>query len=181
MAHQIAETLGDRLQEGDDAAFENCYRQLAPLVSAYVRRFVPADEAEDLVQVTFFELWRARHRYDPSRSLPAFVLAIARDRAIDHLRRRRHTVVDMETMRNLVGDDGKDLVDRLAFAAEVRQALQKLRPSQREAIELSYFAEMTQVEIADALGVPLGTVKARMARGMKRLASLVGGGSGVHG
>jgi RNA polymerase sigma factor (sigma-70 family) len=164
-------SVGDRLREGDEAALEESYRRIGPLVRAYARRFVPTDDAEDIVQVTFLELWRARRRYDPSRSLEGFILGIARDRAIDHLRRRRHDVVDVDQLRNLVGEDGRDLVERLAYAAEVRQALHTLPDLQREAIEMSYFEQRTQAEIADRLGVPIGTVKARMSRGVHQLAS----------
>lgn len=173
MTSAMPATIGDRLRRGDEAALEECYRSLGPLVRSYVQRFVPRDDAEDLVQVTFLELWRSRERYDSGRSLEGFVLHIARNRAIDHLRRRRHDVVDVEQLRGLVGEDGRELVERLAFAAEVRQALAGLPEAQREALERSYFKSQTQVEIAEELGVPLGTVKARMARGMQRMARLI--------
>jgi RNA polymerase sigma factor (sigma-70 family) len=125
------------------------------------------------VQITFFELWRARTRYDPNRSLEGFVLGIARDRSIDHLRRRRHDVVDVDQLRNLVGEDGRELVERLAGAAEIRQALGRLPDLQREAIEMSYFEHRTQAEIAEQLDVPIGTVKARMSRGVRQLANVL--------
>ncbi len=168
-------SIGDRLHDGDESALEESYRRLGPLVRSYVQRFVPRDDAEDIVQITFLELWRARKRYDPSRSLEGFVFGIARDRSIDHLRRRRHEVIDVDQLRNLTGDDGRELVERLAWAAEIRGALDKLPQAQREALEMSYFDHRTQPEIAHQLGVPIGTVKARMARGMQRLTSLIEG------
>jgi RNA polymerase sigma-70 factor (ECF subfamily) len=82
-------------------------------------------------------------------------------------------VVDVNQLRGLVGEDGRELVERLAWASEVKEALASLPDSQRESIELSYFADRTQTQIASDLGIPLGTVKARMARGMQRLAELV--------
>ncbi|MGD0592471.1 MAG: sigma-70 family RNA polymerase sigma factor [Acidimicrobiales bacterium] len=172
---RMTASVGDRLRDGDESALEETYRRLGPLVRDYVQRFVPRDDAEDIVQITFLELWRARKRYDPSRSLEGFVFGIARDRSIDHLRRRRHDVVDVDHLRNLIGDDGRELVERLVWAAEVRGALGELPEVQREALEMSYFDHRTQTEIAHQLGVPIGTVKARMARGMQRLASLIGG------
>ena len=168
-------SIGDRLRDGDESALEESYRRLGPLVRSYVQRFVPRDDAEDIVQITFLELWRARERYDPSRSLEGFVFGIARDRSIDHLRRRRHEVIDVDHLRNLIGDDGRELVERLAWAAEIRGALDKLPQAQREALEMSYFGHRTQPEIAQQLGVPIGTVKARMARGMQRLTTLIEG------
>ena len=75
----------------------------------------------------------------------------------------------MSALRELAGEDGRQLIDRLAWASEVRRALGALPEVQRESIELAYFGDHTQVQIAERLGVPLGTVKARMARGMQRL------------
>ena len=123
---RVTASIGERLRDGDESALEESYRRLGPLVRAYVQRFVPRDDAEDIVQITFLELWRARKRYDPSRSLEGFVFGIARDRSIDHLRRRRHDVVDVDHLRNLIGDDGRELVERLVWAAEVRGALGEL-------------------------------------------------------
>lgn len=165
--------VGERLRAGDERALEECYRQYGPLVRNYVGRFVPRDDAEDVVQQTFFELWRSRARVDTTRPLVAFVLGIARKRAIDHLRRRKNVVVDVEALRDLVGDDGGGLVERLTWASEVRRGLDALVDEQREALELAYFGDLSQREIAERLGVPLGTVKARMARGMQRLAQRI--------
>lgn len=162
-------TLGERLRSGDELALEDCYRQTGPLVRSYVRRFLPQDDVEDVVQQVFFELWRSRDRIDPLRSLEALLLGIARNRSIDQLRKRRHLVVDVNQLRGLSGEDGRQLIDRLAWASEVQRALASLPDAQRESIELAYFGDHTQTQIAERLGVPLGTVKARMARGMRRL------------
>jgi RNA polymerase sigma-70 factor (ECF subfamily) len=161
----------NRLQENDESALDECYRQLGPLVRSYVGHFVPRDDVEDVVQQVFFELWRSRERVDPERSLEAFILGIARKRSIDLLRRRRNIVVDVEQIRGLVGEDGRELADRLAWAGEIRRALAILPEEQRESLELAYFEDQTQTQIAQRLGVPLGTVKARMARGVRRLAA----------
>jgi RNA polymerase sigma-70 factor (ECF subfamily) len=101
------------------------------------------------------------------------VLGIARKRAIDHLRKRRDVVVPIESMREITGDDGREIADRLVWADEVRAALNLLPDLQREVIELAYFEQYTQSEIASALDVPLGTVKTRTARGLQRLAGLL--------
>lgn len=165
--------IGERLNQGDPRAFEEAYRTLGPLVMSYLGRYVPAPDIEDVLQRVFYELWRVHDRYDPEQSLRGWVLGIARKRAIDHLRKRRDVVVPLDTMREITGDDGRDIAERLAWADEVRSALDLLPAMQREVLELAYFDGYTQSEIAMALDIPLGTVKTRTARGLQRLAGLV--------
>ena len=165
--------LGARLAAGEDGAINEVYAALGPMVLGYLRRFVPRDEAEDVLQRVFYEVWRNRDRYDPTRSLEAWVLGITRKRAIDLLRRRHANVVPIEELRDIAGDDGRELAERYARATEVRGALERLPKEQREVLALAYFGELTQTEIADRLGVPLGTVKARAFRGLRRLADIL--------
>ena len=103
----------------------------------------------------------------------ASIAGIARKRAIDHLRKRRDVVVDMESMREISGDDGREIAERMVWADEVRSALMMLPEMQREVIEMAYFEGYTQSEISSTLSVPLGTVKTRTARGLQRLAVLL--------
>jgi RNA polymerase sigma factor (sigma-70 family) len=166
--------LGARLAAGEEGAINECYSALGPMVLGYLRRFVSRDESEDVLQRVFYEIWRNRDRYDPTRSLEAWVLGIARKRAIDQLRRRHANVVPIEELRDIAGEDGRDLAERYARASEVRGALERLPREQREVLTLAYFGDLTQTEIADRLGVPLGTVKARTFRGLRRLADLIG-------
>ena len=126
------------------------------------------------MQRVFFEVWRSCDRYDPDRSLEAWVFAIARKRAIDQLRRRRSNVVPLEELRDIAGDDGRELAERYARATEVRAALERLPAEQREVLTLAYFGDLTQTQVAERLGVPLGTVKARTFRGLRRLADILG-------
>jgi RNA polymerase sigma factor (sigma-70 family) len=165
--------LGARLAAGDEGAIDACYAALGPMVLGYLRRFVARDEAEDVLQRVFYEVWRYRDRYDPTRSLEAWVLGIARKRAIDQLRRRHAKVVPIEELRDVAGD-GRELAERYARANEVRGALERLPREQREVLALAYFGDRTQSEIAERLGVPLGTVKARTFRGLRRLADILG-------
>jgi RNA polymerase sigma factor (sigma-70 family) len=169
--------LGARLAAGEEGAIEECYTALGPMVLGYLRRFVPRDQAEDVLQRVFYEVWRSRDRYDPARSLEAWVLGIARKRAIDRLRRRHANVVPLEELRDVAGDDGRELAERYARANEVRVALARLPAEQREVLTLAYFGDLTQTQIAERLGVPLGTVKARAFRGLRRLADLLGAGA----
>jgi RNA polymerase sigma-70 factor (ECF subfamily) len=165
--------VGERLSRGDPAALEDAYRTLGPLVLSYLRRYVPPSDVEDVLQRVFYEVWRVHTRYDPDQSLRGWVLGIARKRAIDHLRKRRDVVVPLDSMREITGDDGRETAERLAWADEVRGALDMLPDLQRDVIELAYFDGYSQSEIAATLGIPLGTVKTRTARGLHRLAGLL--------
>lgn len=162
--------IGERLVTGQPEALEECYRTLGPLVVSYVGRYVPRSDVEDVVQRVFYEVWRAHDRYDPGQPLRAWVLGIARKRAIDHLRKRKDTVVPLDSVREITGEDGREVAERLAWADEVRTALRQLPDIQRQVIELAYFDGYSQSEIAETLGIPLGTVKTRTSRGLQRLA-----------
>jgi RNA polymerase sigma factor (sigma-70 family) len=165
--------IGERLNKGQPEALEECYRTLGPLVMSYLARYVPQPDVEDVMQKVFYEVWRVHERYDPDRSLRGWVLGIARKRAIDHLRKRRDVVVPMDSMREITGDDGREVADRFVWADEIRTNLDLLPQLQREVIELAYFEGYTQTEIALALDIPLGTVKTRTSRGLQRMAGLM--------
>jgi RNA polymerase sigma factor (sigma-70 family) len=107
MELQAMTDLGTRLAGGDARAVEDVYGALGPRVLSYLRRLVPYDEAEDVLQRVLFEVWRSRDRFDPGRSLEAWVFAIARRRAIDHLRRPHHVTAPIELVRDLSGSDGR--------------------------------------------------------------------------
>jgi RNA polymerase sigma factor (sigma-70 family) len=169
-----SQPVSERLAGGDERALEECYHRYGPSVRSYLRRFVPPADIEDVLQDTFLDVWRCRGQLDPGRRFEPWLFAIARRRAIDALRRRRG-VVDVAVIRDLMGEDGNELAEQMAWAAEVRAALSMMPAEQREAIELAYFGELTQREIAERLGVPLGTVKARVSRGLRRLAVIVEG------
>ncbi len=162
-----------RFAAGDERALEECHNQFGPLLLAYARRYVGPNDAEDVVQTVMIEAWRARHRYDPNRPLQAWLLTIVRRRAIDLLRTQK-TVVDLEAVRELSGEDGRERAERFAWAFDVRRALDQLPHAQREALLLSYFGGLSQTEIANRIDAPLGTVKTRTARGLKRLSDLIG-------
>lgn len=145
------------------AAFDLC----GGAVLAYGRRMLPSNEdAEDLVQQVFVAAWRQRTRYDPERaSLLSWLLGIARFKAIDRLRK-------LERERRTVLDDHRHAVDEADVAADrllVREAMSWLRPEQQQVLELAFYEDLTHHQIADKLGMPLGTVKSHARRGMQRL------------
>ncbi len=172
METQLA-TAAHRLHDGDSDALSEIYRRTSPSVRSYLARFVPAGEIDDLLQTVYFELWRARGRLDPARSVEAFTFTIARQRAIDFLRKRRHAVIDVESVRELMGDDGREQLSHFVESVSMRGVLDQLGEDQRTALELAYFGGLSQREIADQLEVPIGTIKARMSRGMRQMAALM--------
>jgi RNA polymerase sigma factor (sigma-70 family) len=172
-ADQAVSSLGAQLVHDRQEAIEEIYLALGPTVRSYLQHLVGPDDADDVLQRVFYEVWRHNGRYDPSRSLTAWVLGIARKRAIDHLRRRRHIAGTLDDLENVVGEDGRELAERYARAHEVRDALTRLPDEQCEVLVLAYFGRLTQSEIATHLEVPLGTVKARAFRGQRRLAQFL--------
>jgi RNA polymerase sigma-70 factor (ECF subfamily) len=87
-------------------------------------------------------------------------------------------VVPLDSVREVVGEDGRQTAERMIWADEIRGALGQLPAAQRQVIEMAYFGGYTQTEIAAVLAVPLGTVKTRTARGLQRLAGLLEGSQG---
>jgi RNA polymerase sigma-70 factor (ECF subfamily) len=135
-------------------------------------------EAEDVVQESFLELWRRAPAYDTSRGSPeAWAIVIARSRALDRIRARGSA----RRAEERAGDQPPahaPLPLEHAEASErrtrVRAALSSLPEAQRQAIELAFFAGLTQTEIAERVGEPLGTVKTRLRLAMEKLAALLG-------
>lgn len=139
--------------------------------------------AEDAAQETFMRAWNGAHRFDPSRPLGPWLMTIARRTALDvHRREHRPTRGDhaeeQEVPISLPG------IERAWEVWEIRQALDRLSPEEREVIELAHFIGMSHPQIADKLDAPLGTVKSRLFRAHKRLAvqlrHLIAGEGGVE-
>ncbi len=171
------QAIGLRLARREEKALEDAYAAYAADVLAYVTRYVGPTDAEDVVQRTFLDAWRFAPDYDPGQRFSGWLFTIAKHRAIDVLRGRRLDVVGVEQARYLVGEDGRETADRYAVRAEVRAAVLRLPTHEREVITLTYFGQLSQREVADRLGVPIGTVKARSWRGTRRLGQLIDSGA----
>jgi RNA polymerase sigma factor (sigma-70 family) len=178
-ADQAVNGLGAQLVHDRQEAIGEIYVALGTTVRSYLQGLVGHDDADDILQRVFYEVWQHNRRYDPARSLTAWVFGIARKRAIDHLRRRRNIAIALHDLEDVAGEDGRDLAERYARAHEVRDALNRLPDEQREVLVLAYFGHFTQSEIATHLEVPLGTVKARTFRGLRRLAQFLNPGQQV--
>jgi RNA polymerase sigma-70 factor (ECF subfamily) len=135
-----------------------------------------ADEAEDVVEETFWQAWRKAGTYEPSRgAVSTWLLTIGRRKALDRLRARKRHREDPAGSDRAFADIPSTEQDPLQEAegaeirGQVRSALKDLPAEQREVLEMAYFRGMSQTEIADATGQPLGTVKTRMRLAMQKL------------
>lgn len=171
-----------RLREADGEALSQLYQRFGRPCYSLARR-ICADEglAEDVVQEVFLTLWRDPDRYDPSRGgFATWLLTLIHHKAVDAVRRestlRRRMVAAPEA-----GEDwsptpvpGADQAAMARVAAgQVRAALHRLPPEQRQVLALAYFGGHTQREIAVLTGVPLGTVKSRMFTAVQRLRAML--------
>ena len=167
------------LGDGDLEALEGLYDRYSTLVfSVSLRVLHDTQLAEDVVQEVFLRLWRQPSSYDPTRGrFISWLMSVTRNRSLDELRRvtRRLRSEDLEEEpgRELPAPEGVDDPQAGLLLAErraaVRAAMTRLPPAQRRVIELAYFGGLTQVEIAQATGDPLGTVKTRVRLGMQKL------------
>jgi len=131
--------------------------------------------AEDATQQTFVQAWRAARSYDPSRPLAAWLSTIAKRVAIDTYRReRRHRHLDnIDTADNPSLITLPPSIDQMHDVAVVRRALDELPATDRDLIRMQHFDELSHVEIARELQIPLGTVKSRTFRAHRRLAGIL--------
>ena len=163
--------------KGDTEAFGQLYDRFAHvLFSLAVRILRDTAAAEDVVQEVFLQIWEKASAYDPQLGRPlTWAVTLARNRAIDRLRasqcrqRLLDATAEEQAATKVVGDPPENWVLREETARMVRGALAKLAPEQRQAIELAFFGGMSQTEIAAAMHTPLGTIKARIRRGMLEL------------
>ncbi|RSS80675.1 RNA polymerase sigma factor [Streptomyces sp. WAC06614] len=163
--------IASLLAEGDERWLPLAHERWSRLVHTYaVRALGDAREAEDVTQQVFLAAWRGRSGFRPDRgALPAWLLGITRRKTADALsaRTRRRELVAAATRDVFDGTvaGSEQVVDRVVVTEE----LARLPRLQREVLALAYFGDLTQVEIADRTGMPLGTVKSHARRGMQRL------------
>ena len=163
-----------RVSSGDRAAFDTLYRRYArPVFGLALRRLGDRGRAEDAVQETFASVWRAAGSYRPERGPGApWLYAVARNAIVDNGRLRREPPV--EPPDEVAGGEGPaDRAESGWVAWRVHRALAELPENERRVIELAYWGGRSQSEIADLLGIPLGTVKTRTRSGLARLASIL--------
>jgi RNA polymerase sigma-70 factor (ECF subfamily) len=181
-AEPTDDELMGRVATGELAALEAVYDRYARLVfSVGLRVLHDRQLAEDVTQEVFLRIWRRPASYNPERGrFVNWLMSVTRNRALDEWRRfaRRRRVEDQEDAPSpLASQDRADDPELGLALAElrraVREAMTRLPPAQREVLELAYFGGMTQVEIAERTGDPLGTVKTRIRLGMRKLRDLL--------
>ncbi len=173
--------LARQAAAGDETAFEGLVGKYSRPILDYCRRLVgDATAAEDLAQETFVKFYLGLSTFDPSRPVPPYLYRIAHNHCLDWLRKKRLPTVSLTwedeeagTVREAEAPDATLAPDELVERAEVQQAvddaLASLPPTYRGALIMRHREGMSYEEIAEALDMPLGTVKARIHRGRERL------------
>jgi RNA polymerase sigma-70 factor (ECF subfamily) len=161
-----------RMVEADETALGALYDRWArSLYSLVLHLLRDPDEAEDVVEETFWQAWRKADSYEPSRgAVSTWLLTIGRRKALDRLRARKRNREDTVEGVSTFADIPSGAPDQSSELREnVRAALRTLPDEQREVLELGYFTGLSQAEIAELTGQPLGTVKTRMRLAMHKL------------
>lgn len=169
-------TLMRQLLRRDVSAFEELYERHSRIVYSLVLRILrQGPTAEEVVQDVFLQLWRNSARYDVSRPFVPWLLTLARNRALDHLRlkserqRRREEQTEEFPQIASAPPEYEKALDEERRAVRVRALIGSLPAPQKRAIELAYFEGLSHSEIAAALNEPLGTVKSWIRNGLIRL------------
>lgn len=160
--------LGADFRDGTPEAVRRVYEEYSSMVySIALRTLRNTADAEDVTQQVFVNAWRARSRFDPDRApIGAWLAGITRNAVADALRRRARDRTDLAEAEESAGPDRTDeIVDQVVVA----QALTELGPPQQDVLELAFFERLTHTEIAERMGLPLGTVKSHITRGLRRL------------
>ena len=174
------EDLLERVARADQTAFDELYTRVSAPVYGVIRRVLrdPA-QSEEVAQEVLIFIWQNATRYEPTRgSAMGWIMTIAQRRAIDRVRSEQATTArhqrlaahDFDTDYDCVAEEVESNLDRAA----VRRCLDCLTPTQRQAVQLAYYGGHTYREVADLLGVPLGTVKTRIRDGLIRLRDCLG-------
>jgi RNA polymerase sigma-70 factor (ECF subfamily) len=172
-----------RVANRERAAFEQLYARYSNILYATAMKFLKQDaDAQDVVQDVFIQIWDKAKLYDPTKGKPlTWALTMTRNRSIDRIRAiQRRTRLRDDFESETVADESAGVrealseVDASEKSQILRDAVGRLSPEQRKVIELAFFGGLTQSEVADRLGEPLGTIKARARRGLMKLKEILG-------
>ena len=174
--------LLERVGKGDRESFAVLYDRFSKVLFSVAFRVLNSHPAaEDVLQDVFVQIWEKAPLYDSTRGKPlTWAITLTRNKAIDRLRstQRRNRLRDevekeAGTAEQFDEKSSLEAVQSVEQGALVRAAMAKLSKEQKHALELAFFSGLTQIEIAERLNEPLGTVKARIRRGMMRLRELL--------
>lgn len=157
---------------GSEYGLRLVYDQHSALVFSFCRRALP-ESAADITQEVFLAAWKSRERFDPTRApLPAWLIGIAKNKIIDALRKSGRQVPRLD---DYTGDRVASLgggiadLDSLGDRMLLAEGLSQLSDRARRVVELAFYEDLTHPQIADRTGLPLGTVKSDIRRGLGRL------------
>src|SRR5690348_6700896 len=174
----VSTTDGELIQRaagGDRSAFELLYQRYArPVFGLALRRLGDRGRAEDAVQETFASIWRSAASYKPERGPGApWLYAVARNAIVDRARSRSDVPSDIPV--EPANEPGLgDRAEQSWVSWRVHRALEELPEREREVISLAYWSGLSQSEVAEFLGIPLGTVKTRTRAALAHLADVLG-------
>ena len=165
------EAVGARFASGDERALEEAYRRWSRLVYTVAMRATgSAEDAADVTQATYVSAWRSRQGFDADKgSLPAWLMAISRRRLADHWKERSREMRRTEAVARVTDGPGHEPMDGLVDRVLLADELERLGEPQRRIMELAFFQDLTHVQIAGVLDLPLGTVKSHIRRSLDRL------------
>jgi RNA polymerase sigma-70 factor, ECF subfamily len=178
-AHLSDEALVALVARGDEDALAELYDRVGRIAYGLALRILRDERhAEDAVQEAFLQVWRSAATFRPERAKAStWVLTLVHRRAVDLVRREERRQADPlpdDASAAVAATEQTDEAAWLRFERErVQTALKQLPDLQREALELSYYGGFSQSELAERLGVPLGTIKSRMSSGLARLRELL--------
>jgi RNA polymerase sigma factor (sigma-70 family) len=177
-AHLSDEALVALVARGDEGAVSELYDRVGRIAYGLALRVLRDERlAEDAVQEAFLQAWRSAATFRAERAKAStWVLTLVHRRAVDLVRREERRQAEPLTDETVTGQTPQETEDAawLRFERErVQAALRELPDVQREALELAYYGGFSQSELADRLGVPLGTIKSRMFAGLSRLRELL--------
>ncbi len=158
-------------QDKDRGAFAEIFKHFAPRVKAFLMKSGASEQmAEECVQEVMATLWQKAHMFDPTRaSVSTWIYTIARNKKIDAIRRQRRPEPEELPWGPEAEPDQEDVVSLQQESEKLNKAIAELPEKQKFLIEKAYFGELSHSEIAEATGLPLGTIKSRIRLALERL------------
>ncbi len=155
----------------DRTAFALLFDHFAPRLKGFIMRSgTGAGQAEEIVQEVMLTIWRKAEQFDPERAqVSAWVYQIARNRQIDVIRKENRPLPEELAEDPGAEPDASQILAVEQEAGQLKDALLKLKPDQRDIIEKAYLGELTHQEISSQTGLPLGTIKSRIRLGLEKL------------
>jgi RNA polymerase sigma-70 factor (ECF subfamily) len=167
-----------RVAQQDLMAFRAVFDHFAPRLKAFLMgQGTNPQMSEEVVQETMVKVWRKADQYEPARAAAStWIFTIARNLRIDHIRKANRPEPDMDDPAFVPEPEplATETISRAQDAAQLHAAMSELSEDQRAVLQLAYFEEKAHPEIAETLGIPLGTVKSRIRLAMKNIRSKIG-------